>query len=91
MIIGIISIVLWVATVFGYIVWNLNRKVAQLEQIATQQKIIIDSVSAIVDESDKMLKSVELTQAFQSDDQIGFFFKNLQNIQESLNHYLKNK
>lgn len=91
MILGIISIVLWVATVFGYIVWNLNRKVAQLEQIATQQKIIIDSVSAIVDESDKMLKSVELTQAFQSDDQIGFFFKNLQNIQESLNHYLKNK
>ena len=91
MILGIISIVLWVATVFGYIVWNLNRKVAQLEQSATHQKIIIDSVSAIVDESDKMLKSVELTQAFQSDDQIGFFFKNLQNIQESLNHYLKNK
>ena len=91
MIIGIISIILWVGTVFGYIILNLNRKVAQLEQIATQQKIIIDSVSAIVDESDKMLKSVELTQAFQSDDQIGFFFKNLQNIQESLNHYLKNK
>lgn len=91
MILGIISIGLWVATVFGYIVWNLNRKVTQLEQIATQQKIIIDSVSAIVDESDRMLKSVELTQAFQSDDQIGFFFKNLQNIQESLNHYLKNK
>ena len=91
MIIGIISIILWVGTVFGYIIWNLNRKVAQLEQIATQQKIIIDSVSAIVDESYKMLKSVELTQAFQSDDQIGFFFKNLQNIQESLNHYLKNK
>ena len=50
MIIGIISIILWVGTVFGYIIWNLNRKVAQLEQIATQQKIIIDSVSAIVDE-----------------------------------------
>lgn len=91
MILGIISIVLWVGTVFGYIIWNLSRKVAQLEQIATQQKIIIDSVSSIVDESDRMLKSVELTQAFQSDDQIGFFFKNLQNIQESLNHYLKNK
>ena len=39
MIIGIISIILWVGTVFGYIIWNLNRKVAQLEQIATQQKI----------------------------------------------------
>jgi len=91
MILGLISIGLWIATIVGYIIWNLNSKVTKLEQIAVQQKIIIDSVAAIVDESDKMLKSVELTQAFQSDDQIGFFFKNLQNIQESLNHYLKNK
>ncbi len=89
MILGIISIVLWVVTIFGFIVYNLNQKVVKLEQIAAQQKIIIHSISSIVDESDKMLKSVELTQAFQSDDQIGFFFKNLQNIQDSLNYYLK--
>jgi hypothetical protein len=91
MVLGIISIALWIFTIFGYIVWNLNQKVTKLEEIATKQKIIIDSVSAIVDESNKQLQSVELTQAFQSDDQIGFFFRNLQNIQDSLNHYLKNK
>jgi hypothetical protein len=91
MVLGIISISLWIFTIFGYIVWNLNQKVTKLEEIATKQKIIIDSVSAIVDESNKQLQSVELTQAFQSDDQIGFFFRNLQNIQDSLNHYLKNK
>jgi len=90
MILGIISIILWVLTVFGYIVWNLNQKVAKLEQIATKQKIVIDSVAAIVDESNRQLNAVELTEAFKSDDQIGFFFRNLQNIQDSLNHYLKN-
>jgi len=90
MILGIVSIVLWVITVFGYIVWNLNQKVAKLEQIATKQKIVIDSVAAIVDESNRQLNAVELTEAFKSDDQIGFFFRNLQNIQDSLNHYLKN-
>jgi len=90
MILGIVSIVLWVVTVFGYIVWNLNQKVAKLEQIATKQKIVIDSVAAIVDESNRQLNAVELTEAFKSDDQIGFFFRNLQNIQDSLNHYLKN-
>jgi hypothetical protein len=90
MILGIISIILWVATVVGYIIWNLNSKVAKLEQIAVQQKIIIDSVAAIVDESNKQLNAVELTEAFKSDDQIGFFFRNLKNIQDSLNHYLKN-
>jgi hypothetical protein len=90
MIVGIISLILWVATVVGYIIWNLNSKVAKLEQIAVQQKIIIDSVAAIVEESNKQLNAVELTEAFKSDDQIGFFFRNLKNIQDSLNHYLKN-
>jgi hypothetical protein len=90
MILGIISIALWVITVVGYIIWNLNQKVTKLEQIAVQQKIVIDSVAAIVEESNKQLNAVELTEAFKSDDQIGFFFRNLKNIQDSLNHYLKN-
>jgi len=90
MIVGIIAIALWVATIIGYIIWNLNNKVARLEQIATKQKIIIDSVAAIVDESNRQLNAVELTEAFKSNDQIGFFFNSLKNIQDSLNHYLKN-
>ena len=89
MILGIISIVLWVATIVGFIIYNLNQKVVKLEQIATKQQIVIDSVATIVNESNKMLDQIELTEAFKSDDQIGFFFKNLINIQESLNHYLK--
>lgn len=89
MILGIISIGLWVATIVGYIIWNLNQKVVKLEQIAAKQKIIIDSVAAIVEESNKQLHQVDLTEAFKADDQIGFFFRNLQNIQDSLSHYLK--
>ena len=89
MILGIISIVLWVFTIFGYIIWNLNQKVVKLEQIATKQKVIIDSVAAIVEESNKQLHQVDLTEAFKADDQIGFFFRNLQNIQDSLSYYLK--
>lgn len=90
MILGIISIVLWVFTIFGYIIWNLNNKVTKLEAIAIKQQTIIDSVAAIVEESNKQLNQIELTEAFKSDDQIGFFFRNLQNIQDSLNHYLRN-
>lgn len=90
MILGIIAIALWIFTIFGYIIWNLSSKVVQLEQIATKQKIIIDSVAAIVEESNKQLNAVDLTEAFKADDQIGFFFRNLQAIQDSLTHYLKN-
>jgi hypothetical protein len=90
MTLGIISLALWVLTIFGYIIWNLNQKVAKLEAIATKQQIIIDSVAAIVEESNKQLAQADLTEAFKADDQIGFFFRNLQNIQDSLTHYLKN-
>jgi len=89
MILGLISIGLWIATIVGYIIWNLNTKVVKLEQIAAKQKIIIDSVADIVEESNKQLHQVDLTAAFKADDQIGFFFRNLQNIQDSLSHYLK--
>ena len=68
MILGIISIILWVLTIFGYIIWNLNQKVIKLEQIATKQKIVIDSVAYIVEESNKQLSQVELTEAFKSDE-----------------------
>jgi hypothetical protein len=90
MVLGIISIILWIVTILGFIIYNLNQKVIKLEQIATKQKMIIDSIAAIVDESNKQLNAVDLTEAFKSDDQIGFFFRNLQNIQDSLTHYLKN-
>ena len=90
MILGIISIVLWIATVIGFIIYNLNQKVVKLEQIAVKQQNIISSIYAIVEESNKMLNQVELTDAFKSDDQIGFFFKSLQAIQDSLNYHLKN-
>ena len=90
MVIGIISIVLWIATIVGFIIYNLNQKVVKLEAIAAKQQIIIDSVAAIVEESNKQLSQADLTEAFKSDDQIGFFFRNLQNIQDSLTHYLKN-
>ena len=90
MVLGIISIILWIVTILGFIIYNLNQKVVKLEQIATKQKMIIDSIAAIVDESNKQLNTADLTDAFKSDDQIGFFFRNLQNIQDSLTHYLKN-
>ena len=61
----------------------------KISSFIPKKQIYIDSGAAMVEESNKMLNQVELTEAFKSDDQIGFFFKSLINIQESLNHYLK--
>ena len=69
---------------------SVKMRAQGIDNAEGKQKIIIDSVTAIVEESNKQLKAVDLTEAFKSDDQIGFFFRNLQNIQDSLNHYLRN-
>jgi hypothetical protein len=87
MVFGIISIILWVATIVGYIINNLLQKNKKLEDIASQQQYQLESISLIVEESDRMLQQVELTQAFKTDDQIGGFFNNLKLIQESLNQF----
>ena len=87
MVFGIIAIILWVATIIGYIIWNLLQKNRKLEEIATLQKYQLENITSIIEDSEKILSQTELTQAFKTDDQIGAFFSNLKIIQESLNQF----
>jgi hypothetical protein len=87
MIFGIIAIILWVSTIIGYIIWNLLQKNRKLEEIAAVQKYQLESLSSIIEDSERILSQTELTQAFKTDDQIGAFFNNLKIIQESLNQF----
>ena len=82
-----INIFIWVATIMGFVIYNLNKKNEKLENIARQYQYQLEQISEIVEESSNMLAKAELTEAFASDDQIGGFFKNLIAIQESLNHF----
>lgn len=87
MVFGIIAIILWFLTIVGYIIWNLLQKNRKLEEMAAMQKYQLDSLSSIIEDSEKILAQTELTQAFKADDQIGAFFSNLKIIQESLNQF----
>jgi hypothetical protein len=48
------------------------------------------NLSDIINESDKVLKDVDRLGAFQSDDEIGFFFNTVKAIQETLNDFTTN-
>ena len=84
--VGILSF----TTIF-YIIWNLMRKNEKLEDALDKRDKYIDDMSIIMSESDRKIKEIDSKQIFESDDEIGWFFKGIKEIQSLINEYNLNK
>jgi predicted Holliday junction resolvase-like endonuclease len=85
----IIGIFIIILLILSYIIYNLMRKVEKLETInETQEKYILEFYK-LVKYSEDRIKEIDSKQLFQSDDEVGFFFTNLKNIQELISEYIK--
>ena len=73
--------------VFGYFTWNLMRKVEKYEDIAQYQQNYIENISTIIGESSKRLREVDEKGTFESDDEVGFFFNTIKEIQRILDEF----
>ena len=82
--------ILGLATIF-YIIWNLMRKNERLEDALNQRDQYIDTMSTIMSESNRKIKEIDSKQIFESDDEIGWFFKGIKEIQALINEYNSNK
>ena len=82
--------ILGFATIF-YIIWNLMRKNEKLEDALNKRDKYIDDLSIIMSESDSKIKEIDSKQIFESDDEIGWFFKGIKEIQALINEYNSNK
>ena len=87
----ILNIALWVFSIAGYVIYNLYQKNVKLEEMLTKQQQVMQSLEVVIVESDKALKELDKLGAFRSDDEIGFFFEAVKNIQEILNGYVPKK
>ena len=67
-------------TILSFALFNLLKKNEALEDFITKQ-------SDAVNECNKRLKQVDDKGIFYADDEIGFFFKEVQKIQEALNEF----
>tara|TARA_R110002050_G_scaffold251802_2_gene390097 strand:+ start:444 stop:737 length:294 start_codon:yes stop_codon:yes gene_type:complete len=74
-----------------YVIWNLLRKNEKLEDMNVTQDGYIQQISTIMTESNKKIKEIDSKQIFQSDDEIGWFFQGIKEIQEYINDYNINK
>ena len=83
----LINIGLLVFGTISYIIWNLLKKNERQEDIITTQNEYIQTISTIMSESNKKIKEIDSKQIFQSDDEIGWFFKGIKEIQDLINEY----
>lgn len=73
-----------------FLIWNLLRKVEKYEEdIILKNEFIVKFQSMVQDAHNKM-KEIDSKGSFESDDEVGFFFKNLMNLSMTLNAYFKN-
>ena len=86
MIIAIVILSLMVV-ILGYTTFNLLRKNEKQEDILMGYMSYLNKVSDVIEMSDKKLKEVDAKESFKSDDEVGFFFESIKQIQSVLNQF----
>jgi hypothetical protein len=80
-------ILLHVLELIGILFYMLIRKNQKLEKAVKEQQQYVDSLSIVIEQSNDRLKELDDKGMFASDDEIGFFFENIKEIQSILNDF----
>jgi hypothetical protein len=87
MLVVVICILSILVVILGFTTYNLMRKQEKAEDVLMEYLTYLDRLSRVVEISDKKLKEIDSKETFKSDDEIGFFFKSVQQIQDILNEF----
>ena len=80
-------ILIHVAEIIAILAYILIRKVKNLEAVVVEQQQYIDTIGIVIDQADERMKELDTNGMFSSDDEIGFFFENIKEIQSVLNDF----
>ena len=67
---------------------NLLIKVERYEDITVDQTKYLQNISNLIVDSQKHLKGLDEKGVFQSDDEVGYFFEQIKNVQKELDRYM---
>ena len=85
----IVTVILGLMVVIlGYTTFNLLRKNEKQEDILTGYMSYLNKISTTIEVADKKLQEVDAKGSYKSDDEIGFFFEQVQSIQTILNSFV---
>tara|TARA_R110001592_G_scaffold8678_7_gene47089 strand:+ start:160 stop:429 length:270 start_codon:yes stop_codon:yes gene_type:complete len=85
--ITLIIILTVIVVVSFFIIKNLFIKNEKLDDILAKYEDFISKQSEAITACDKKLKQVDDRGIFKSDDEIGWFFEEIQSIQDALNEF----
>ena len=88
---GIIAIVLWFATIFGAIVYNLYRKNKRLEEIVLNQSSFVNDTLSIMDDFNALVNKIDMTMWVQSDPELLQLFETIKAIQARVQQFTGRK
>ena len=81
-------IILSISTgIFGFTTWNLLRKTEKQEDVILQYDEYIKEFNKQIELADERLKKIDEKDLFKSDDEIGWFFKQIKVIQNGISRF----
>ena len=83
----VISILGVLVVVLGFTTFNLLRKNEKQEDILTSYMEYLDQVSKTIEFSDEKMKKIDSQGIFKSDDEIGFMYEQIKELQKILSNF----
>jgi hypothetical protein len=83
----IVAILVVILIVSSYIIRNLLFKLEKFEDVVENQAQYITAVGDLIKDSNEKLKEVDSKGTFKSDDEVGYFFETLKQIQSNLDQF----
>jgi hypothetical protein len=87
MVLGIISIGLWVVTILGFIFRNLWVRNNKLEKMLNEQTAFIQETKQTIEVVTKTFDEIDQENIFRSNDYVGQMWLNLKSLNEVLKNY----
>ncbi len=87
----VISVLGVLVVVLGFTTFNLLRKNEKQEDILTGYMSYLDQLSRIIEISDEKLKKIDERGIFKSDDEIGFMYEQIKELQRILSQFRMDK
>ena len=83
----VISTLSVLVVILGYTTINLLRKNEKQEDVLVSYMEYLDKLSRVIEASDKKLKEVDARGIFEKDDEVGFIYEGIKEIQDILNEF----
>ena len=87
-IIGILGLIV---AILGYATFNLLQKNEKAEDIIVSYQEFINNLSEEINKSDKRLEQIDQRGIFKSDDEIGFMYEQIKELQRILSNFRVDK